>query len=167
MVDEQRPDDGPRPERGDDEDFEDAEDPSEHGVVDAALNEGETGDVEDSVACSDDREADYCPGRMRPETYERDRNSPHHQPGGERPREPPQADEGQPGHAPEQPTGSEGRVQEAHARLAYVQQTKGSHDEEDIEQPADECLRSEQPDNQPRVRLTLKRAQTGAQIRDG
>ena len=71
--------------------------------------------------------------RMRPDADERDRNAPHDEPGGERPREPPQADEPQPGDAPKQPTGSEGRVQEAHAGLADVQQVKGGHDEEDVQ----------------------------------
>ena len=121
----QRSDDGPR-RRGDDEGF-GAEDPSEHGVVGAALNEREAGDVENWVPLRQPRETEEghaASGQMPISAIGTPR-----EPGGER-REPPQADE-LPARRAQAATGSKAAFGSARTRRRPA--GEGGHDDEDVQ----------------------------------
>ncbi len=71
-----------------DRDLEDAEHASEHVLVDAALEEGEAGDVEQRVADTHKPQAHECPAVGGPGADERDRRAPEHERAAEHARQP-------------------------------------------------------------------------------
>ncbi len=136
-----------------------AEDAREDLVGNGALDEGESGDVDERVSDPEQREENEGSGEGLPEAQHDQRESPEddaeHERGtqtlrtGEREREDAAGEGAEP----------DGRIEVADALLPEIQELDGGHDEKHLDGARHECLCGEQPDEDAQRRIACDRSE--------
>ena len=149
QVDAERSEQRAEGDRSDHDELEQAEHPTDDSIVGVLLHAREPGHVEQAVREARERKAHDRDDRVRPESDQRQRQAPAGERELERAAEPTATDEPDAGHRPDEPAHAEGGSQDPDTRFAEAEEIDRDHHEQNAENAADKCLRSEQAYDEP------------------
>ena len=149
------------PERRAQEALERSERATEHRVGDDALHDRQRVDVDDRVPDADHAERGDGDEGDRHASHENEREAEQRKPEREVARETAACREDEGDEPADQPTDSDGGVEEADAGLVEVEQLERRDDDEHVERSGDERLRPVQADERAQVRLPDDRPDAG------
>ena len=138
-----------------------AEHPGEHAVLDRALEQRVARDVHEDVAHPDQGEGKYRDADVRPDRDQQERRAPEDDADQERHRQAPAACEVYRRDRPDHAADPDGGIQPTDAGIAGPEHLDRDDHEQYGERTGDECLRREEPEDDPQVAVPRDRRDAG------